>query len=239
MDIDTIALICAKGASRDIPNKNVKMLGGKPLIVWTMEAAIDSKVCELVYVATDSGEIKELAWNRMGVGVLSLPKSLTADGVYSAEVYRFALRELIAGDLVPKTVIILQPTSPFRTGKHIAEAYALYKGEGTVIAVTRNKKYHWLIYPDGGIEAMDINPEDRQVRQLTPDNSWYLEECGSIYITGVDEFLKTGHYHNRPCIPYFMPEEASLEIDTPYHWWLAEKWLEYRKSKIEEGDVRI
>lgn len=232
MDIDTMALICAKGASRDIPNKNIKMLGGKPLIAWTIEAAVESKVCQSLCVASDSREIRAIANNR-GVVSMSLLKSMVADSVYSAEVYRFVLRELIATDFVPKTVIILQPTSPFRTGKHIAEAYELYgSGPGTVMAVTRNKKYYWRNYPWKGMEPQNIEPGIRQVRQLTPDDSWLYEECGSIYITSVEEFLRTGHYHNRPYIPYIMPEEASLEIDTPYHWWLAEKWIEWQAQNV-------
>src|SRR3990167_8302625 len=138
----TIGLILARGGSRGIPRKNVRKLGGKPLIAWTIEAAMRSLVCATVYVTTEDEEISEIS-SFWGATVLPRPKCLADDKTQRAEVCRFALRQLSEQGVNPEAVIILPPTAPFRTGKHIAEAYKQYRGEGTVLSVFYDKKYHW------------------------------------------------------------------------------------------------
>ena len=223
----TIGLILARGGSKGIPHKNARKFGGKPLVAWTIEAAMKSLVCSAVYVTTEDEEIAEIS-SFWGATVLPRPKCLADDKTQSAEVCRFALRQLSEQSINPETVIILPPTAPFRTEKHIAEAYITeYRGEGTVLSVFYDKKYHWhsLEY---SIHPVDILPQERLGRD---DNEGYLcQEAGSIYITGVQRFLQTGNYYTPPYILYVMDKRDCIDLDTEYDWWLAERILEYRNG---------
>ena len=127
-------------------------------------------------------------------------------------------------------MIILPPTAPFRTGKHIAEAYERYRGEGTVISVFYDKKYHWATGLENSAWPVDIEVEERLGRD---DNEGYLyQETGSIYITGVQKFLQTGNYYTPPYTLYVMDKKDCVDLDTEYDWWLAERMLEYRNAKV-------
>ena len=226
--MNTIGLILARGGSRAISRKNLKKLGGKPLIAWTIEAAFQSKVCEAVYVTTEDDEIAEVSefW---GAVVLPRPQCLAEDEVQSAEVCRFALRQLVGErGIKPETVVILPPTSPFRTGLDIRQAYDLHEQHhhfGTVIAVRENHKYHWRVNPR--IESADIPPENRLGRQWNNTNDWLYEEAGALYIVDVKRFLETGKYILPPYILYKMQHEC-IEIDTPLDFWMAERMLEHK-----------
>ena len=234
--MSTIGLILARGSSKDIPSKNMKLLGGKPLLAWTLEATLQSGVCDEVWVATDSKQIQQLAW-QYNVTTLDLPSRMTADHVYSAEVAHYVMSGLtsISRTNVPSTLVFLQATSPFRTAKYITEAYALYRGLGTVIGVSQKKKYYWHSDLSESMSPVHAShaPRNRKVRQLTDSWDWFYEENGSVYIVNVKRFLAEKVYHLPPYIPYVMAEEESLQIDTPYDFWLAEKWLEYKNENAD------
>lgn len=230
--MNTIGLILARGGSLEITNKNLKLLGGKPLLAWTFEAAIESNICDEIWIATDDKEISQLAQS-YELETFYLPESMVAYNIYSAEAAGYVLSSLCVFGKEITTMIFLQATSPFRTGKNIAEAYALYRGLGTVIGVSQKKKYYWrndLNDTDKSISPVHAShaPRHRKVRQLTDPHDWFYEENGSVYIVNIAKFLKENTYHIPPYIPYIMPEEESLQIDTSYDWWLAEKWLEYK-----------
>src|SRR3990172_8491629 len=191
--INTIGLILARGGSKDIPSKNLKLLGGKPLLAWTVEAALQSGVCDEVWVATDSRNISNVS-RKYSATTFDLPNRMTADHVYSAEAAHYVMSGLTSISLsnVPSTLVFLQATSPFRTGKHIAEAYALYRGLGTVIGVSRKKKYYWHSDLAESMSPAHAShaPRNRKVRQLTDSWDWFYEENGSVYIVNVKRFLK-------------------------------------------------
>ena len=91
--MNAIGFILARGGSKDIPSKNLKLLGGKPLLAWTIEAAVQSGICNEVWVATDNNDIRQLAWS-YDASTFDLSQEMTADNVYSAEVAHYVMSNL-------------------------------------------------------------------------------------------------------------------------------------------------
>lgn len=123
-----IALIPARGGSKRLPDKNIKLLNGKPLIAWTIIAAKESALFDEVIVSTDSENIAAIA-KHYGANVPFIrPQNISNDNATTAEVVNHAVNFIQDVEKVSiDTICLLQPTSPLRTTTHIKEAFALYK----------------------------------------------------------------------------------------------------------------
>ncbi|HAS1172129.1 TPA: acylneuraminate cytidylyltransferase family protein, partial [Enterobacter cloacae] len=119
-----IALIPARGGSKRLPDKNIKLLNGKPLIAWTIIAARESGLFDDIIVSTDSENIASLA-KKFGANVPFIrPQNLSDDTATTAEVVRHAVDFIQQAEKVSIDIIcLLQPTSPLRTATHIKEAF--------------------------------------------------------------------------------------------------------------------
>lgn len=224
------AIVIARGNSKGIARKNLKYLGDKPLVAWTIEAARNARCVDRVFLSTEDQEIAEVGREYGAIG-LERPAALSADCVQSTEVFLFALRQInINIGIFPKVLILLMPTSPFRTGQHIDEAYNLYRGEGVVMGVKRDCKFHWKQTTESVCGPAYHFPENRLGRQWMEEADWLMEENGSLYICSAEDLSLYRQYLSlKPTTFYVMPEEASIQIDTPYDFWLAERWLEYNQ----------
>ncbi len=117
-----LAVITARGGSKGIPGKNIKHLAGKPLILFTVEAARKVFQDKQIYVSTDSQEIKEVV-ESSGLEVPFLrPAELATDTSSSEDVLKHAITEAVQNGLLFDAVVLLQPTSPFRNEEHIQSA---------------------------------------------------------------------------------------------------------------------
>lgn len=134
-----LALIPARGGSKRLPGKNIKPLGGRPLIAWTIRAASDSGVCCAVQVSTDDPEIAEVA-TRYGARVPGLrPPELATDTAGSVDVALHALTLYESTHGPVDGLLLLQPTSPFRTAETIRSAVALFaqhQGDRPVVSLS-------------------------------------------------------------------------------------------------------
>lgn len=127
--MEALGIIPARGGSQRIPRKNLRGLGGKPLIQWTIEAAQDSSLSRTI-VSTEDPEIAALAI-RLGAEVVPQPLTSALNGVASAPVVLSALDfEEQAHDYTPEVVCLLHPTSPFRNAADIDAALDLYMDRG-------------------------------------------------------------------------------------------------------------
>ena len=120
-----VAIILARGNSKRIPRKNLKPLGGKALVEWTMDAAYQARrfgFINQVYLTTENLEIAELGQMKYLIPWLARPKELSQDHVQSSEVFLFALRQLQYINVKPTALVLLAPTSPLRTAQHIPPA---------------------------------------------------------------------------------------------------------------------
>lgn len=221
-DQHVIGIIPARGGSKGIPCKNVNELNGLPLIAYSIRAAIDSGSIDSVVVSTDDSEIARVA-ERYGARVPFMrPSGLAADETPTAPVITHVLQSLKEKKEEYGTLVLLQPTSPLRTATHIDEAYSLYETSSadSVISVYPTNEIRWRRTPQGAKRANYIHGSNRR-QDREPE---YVVN-GAIYITGVEAFLQTEDLKNGRTELYEMSATDSIDIDTPFDLWHAEKIL--------------
>ncbi len=226
-----LGLIPARGGSKGIPGKNVRPLGGRPLLAWTAEAALAATRLSRVVLTTDDEAIAE-AGRRHGVEVPFLrPPELARDDTPTLPVVRHAVAELeTLGDRFD-AVCLLQPTSPFRSAEDVDACIALLEERGldavvSVLPVPAEHNPHWVYFEDGGLLRLATG-EDRPIprRQELPP-AFHRE--GSVYVTRRDVVMEgAGSLYGRSLGGYVMPDAArSVNLDTPADWERAERLLE-------------
>jgi len=236
--MSTVAIILARGNSKTIPRKNMKLLGNKPLLQYTIEAAIGTTVGAIgiddVYVSSEDEEICAFAKD-CGVKYLKRPDGLSADFVQSNEVFLFAYRQLQELRKTPDTLILLMPTVPFRNTDDILGAYdiylkrqySLYPNYNCVLSVSADKTFHWEM--DGGYGHAVYQTFPRLGRQWIKEKLYV--ENGAIYVVNAEMFSLQCTYWLPPFGLYVMPEERSIDINTEYDFWLCERYLEWFKQQ--------
>ena len=224
-----LVLIPARGGSKGIPRKNIKPLNGRPLIYYTLDAACAVESPENICVSTDSEEILRIV-TEYGLSVpFKRPAYLATDEAGSYDVVRHAINFYEQRGINYDRVLLLQPTSPFRTETHIREALILYQpGVDMVVSVklAQANPYFNLFEeaPDGFLTPS--KPGNFSRRQDCPA---VYEYNGAIYVMNVQS-LKNGPPGTfSKIIKYVMNEEDSLDIDTNIDWIVAEAILSQKK----------
>ena len=212
----TLAIIPARGGSKRVPFKNTRELGGKPLIAWTIEAALKSECIDEVYVSTEDPIIEEVA-HTYGCAVLHRPESLAGDHITTGQVVAHAVEALEAdGDKFDK-VVILHPTSPFRTTEHIDEAIRLYEDGGRKYLASVEmlpEKQHWNV---GTVEdARTYGPVFKSC------SGAYAILNAAIYIVDCEEIKISMSHVGSPTTAYVMDHKSSIDIDDELDFKLAE-----------------
>lgn len=207
-----LAIILARGGSKRLPNKNILPLAGKPLIAWTIEAAKKSKYIDRIIVSTDSKKIASIS-KQFGAEVPFVrPKRLATDKATSEDAIKHALQWLFAHEHVRYDYfILLQPTSPLRTVKHINDAcrkLARHPSVHALISVSSFEKNPKHIYKKSSNEL--LYP---YLRSLPTESQTLYYPNGSIYIVNAKKFMKSKKIHNTPLLNYVMNEKDSVDID--------------------------
>jgi N-acylneuraminate cytidylyltransferase/CMP-N,N'-diacetyllegionaminic acid synthase len=223
---NTIALIPARGGSKGLPGKNIRLLAGKPLIQYAIDVALACPLIDTVYVSTDDPGIADLAV--AGGSQLSplRPHELATDTASAMDVVRHFLAWYEQHQDEPiNTLVLLQPTSPLRTVEHVMEALLLYQelqsANTSVVSVTPIKPLAWQasIADDGQLAFYQQQANTN--RQIQPIN---YQLNGAIYIAP-PACYQTDQLLTAPVYPYVMPPEVSVDIDTLADFLLAESLL--------------
>ena len=216
------AVIPARGGSKGVVGKNIKELNGKPLIHYTIEAAREIFCDNRIIVSTDSPQIKEVV-EETGLKVPFLrPSELATDTAGTYEVLLHANEYMKGIGDNSKQMVLLQPTSPFRTSKHIKEAIELYNQELEMLVSvkeTASNPYYLLKEEDG--EGFLVNSKDGNyiTRQSCP-KVWELN--GAIYIINLRALEKMKLNQFTKVKKYVMDEISSHDIDSVLDWKVAE-----------------
>lgn len=225
-----LALIPARGGSKGVTNKNIKLLNGKPLIAYSIEAALASSGVSRVIVSTDSKEIAEIS-KKYGAEVPFMrPDNLASDDTKSIEVYKFVLNELFKREGVfYNELMILQPTSPLRQTEDIDNAISLYntKNADSVISYCLEHhpiKWHKYITADGKFSNIF---EDSISNRQEERPSFFPN--GAIYIFKSDLIFKD-LYYTENSYALIMERNKSVDIDTIEDFEYAE-WIIKRKNR--------
>lgn len=225
-----LAIIPARGGSKGVLRKNIKYLGGKPLIYYAIKAAKDSKYIDRIIVSTDDEEIAEVALKHGAEVPFLRPNELATDNAKAIDNYIYTMDRLNNNnkdvDKI-KDFIVLQPTSPLRTYVDIDNAINIFyeNNADTVISVVKAEHpptWYKKISKEGilvdYLQSVD-NSLNRQEAEET-----YLPN-GAIYIFKYDSLKENYGYYNLKTYPYIMAQENSVDIDTILDFKLAELLL--------------
>lgn len=212
-----LAVIPARGGSKRLPRKNVRHLSGKPLIAWTIEAANQCHYIDRTIVSTEDEEIAAIS-RRFGADVpFARPLHLASDDVTTIDVILNVVATLSSSNEKYDYVVVLQPTSPLRTSKHLTEAIELMLEKNARSIVSVSPAEHHPLWcntlPDDLSMTAFVRAEVRNKR--SQDLPIYYRLNGAIYICAV-ELLE----HERTLLPsvdsiaYRMSPEVSLDIDS-------------------------
>lgn len=233
-DSRLIAIIPARGGSKGLPNKNVLECAGKPLIEWTISAAKSVDFIDEVLVSTDSEEIATVS-RRAGASVPFLrPGEFATDDASLLQAIRHAWEKHPAtADARYDYIVVLQPTSPLRTGAHIVAAIKHYfenrkSDEDTLASVCQvSSKFGWLMQSAEESEyirfCLDVHAQNPQRQGL---KQYYLPN-GAIFI--VKGTALAGGLYRKNTLPFVMSVRDSIDIDTFDDLAAAEKILSTRR----------
>ncbi len=231
--MSVVALITARGGSRGIPGKNTRLLGGKPLIVWSIEAARQCRSVARVLVSTDAPAIADIARAAGGEVPFLRPPELARDDSSHLSVVLHALDWLRDHEqIAPDYLLLLQPTAPFRTAADLDGAAALARARNAdaVVSVCEARTHPLLtktIQPDGTLEDFIPRTLAYERRQDFPP-AFMLN--GALYLNRSASLRATGTFRPPGTLAYVMPAERSVDLDTLADWELAELLLEKRKA---------
>lgn len=220
-----IALIPARGGSKGLPGKNIKDLNGKPLIAYTIEAALQAKHITEVIVSTDSEEIAAVA-KEYGANVPFLrPSDLAGDNSKAIDAYLYTIERLIAE--YNKTIehfVVLLPTSPLRSSKNIDEAIELFwdKQADSVISLTASEHpptWYKTINASGIVSDFFENSDNSLNRQEVKET--YIPN-GAIYVFNYLFLRESLNYYSDKTYAYIMDTRCSIDIDTQLDFEFAE-----------------
>ncbi|MCM0147570.1 acylneuraminate cytidylyltransferase family protein [Photobacterium galatheae] len=223
-----LAIIPARGGSKRLPDKNIKKMHGFPLIEWTIQAAIDSKVFEHVIVSTDSEKIAEIAKNAGADVPFLRPADLSGDEAKSNDVILHAINFLEENHLHFDSIALLQPTSPLRTAKHIQEAFKLkqLKQADAVISVCPCE--HSPLWANSLPDdlSMDLFLNESIINKRSQDLPVHYRLNGAIYIIKKDLFLESkSFFSTKNSFAYIMDTKSSIDIDEELDFIMAETIL--------------
>lgn len=228
----TLALVPARGGSKGVPRKNLRPVGGRPLIVWTIECALTSAGVDRVVVSTDDEEIAAVARGAGAETPFLRPTELAADETPDLPVFRHALAELVAGGYRPELVVWLRPTAPLRTAADVEAVLALLSetGADAVRSVTEAEHHpYWVRRLEGTrllplLEGIDEAAYPR--RQLLPPAYRLNGAVDAVRVDAVRpgaRVLFEGDVRG-----YVMPRERSIDIDSELDLAVADLLLERR-----------
>jgi len=243
MSLRVIGIIPARGGSKGVPRKNIRLLAGKPLLAYTAEAALAARRLNHVILSTDDEEIAAVG-RSLGLEVPFLrPAELAQDSTPTLPVLQHAIAWLESHDRRYDAVCLLQPSSPFRDSGTIDGCIDLLERSGadsvvTVLPVPPENNPHWVYFVDDRghlhLSTGESTPIPR--RQDLPA-AWHRE--GSVYVTRRGVVMDQANLYGSTLVGYGV-DRVSVNIDGPDDWAKAEEVLlrESRGALQHQGTGR-
>ncbi len=215
MKSEILSIIPAKGFSSGLSGKNLRLLNGKPLVAWTIEASVQSRYITRTIVSSDSDEVLSVSAD-FEADVIKRPSELASDTAGCESVMEHAVNYLREAEAYnPDVLVLLQPTSPLRTYRDVDGALELYydKNCSAVISgyeLERNPLKEFLIGDDGNLIAILDDRNPFMTRQELP---CAFRPNGAIYVVDAKSFMQTQSLLADNTRPFSMPKERSVDID--------------------------
>ena len=223
-----VVMIPARGGSKSIPLKNIKEIAGQPLIYWTLDASVNSKYVDKVFVSTDSEEIKNVveAYNKKNkekIEVIDRSPECSVDSA-STESVMFDFSEKVDY----KNMVLIQCTNPMVTAKDIDECIKIHPKFDSVLSTVVQKRFYWTLQDDGTIKEIGHDIRHRPRRQ---DWDGVLAENGSIYVISKENLYKGKCRLYGRIGTYIMSDDSYYEIDEDTDWIIIENLLINKRKK--------
>lgn len=234
-----LGLVPARGGSKGVPRKNIRELNGRPLLSYTAESALASKLLDRVVLTTDDDEIASIG-RRCGLEVpFRRPQSLAQDETPMLPVVQHALSFFAERGYEFDAVFLLQPVTPFRSTTDIDSCVDLMikSGADTIISVLKvperfNPLFVYFENSSGGLEYA-LGAQTRIIRRQQAPTSFVRE--GSVYLTKTKTILECNSIFGKVIRGYQIADEDSVNIDSEEDWRLAERIL---RASNENSDRR-
>lgn len=223
-----LALITARGGSKGIPRKNIKPLSGIPLINWTINAAKQSAYIDRLILTTDDIEIADIGIQAGCEVPFMRPSSLATDTATSMDVILHALENIKPNY---DYLLLLQPTSPFRTTRQIDSIIeqGIKNLVPLTVSVNESKKHPSFMYElKKNLELDPILPD--QLHGRRQDMPKTFEYNGALYLADIDYLMKTKSFNIKGTQAFIMDSISSVDIDEPIDW-------EFSEFLIEKGYI--
>lgn len=214
-----IALVPLRGGSKSIPGKNIKLLAGKPLCAWALEAAHEAGIFRRIVVSTDSEEIATVVTSLgLPVEVIMRPAELATDTASTESVMLH-----LAENMEFETLVTIQATSPLVLSKDFLNAWEQFRRDDLDSLLTGVLVKHFFWTREG--IPLNYDPQHRPRRQ---DFEGSIMENGAFYFTRRDILLTTGCRLGGKIGVYEMDDDTAVEIDEPSDWQVVERLLHDR-----------
>ena len=217
--MDRIALIPARGGSKGIVRKNIKLFNSKPLIYWSILTASRSNNVDRIIVSTDDEEIASIAESFSAEVPFLRPKEFAKDDSPGIDPVLHALENISN----VQDLILLQPTSPLRKEFHIDDIFKLRKkcNVESAVSISLSRKHIDLFFRVNS--KLQIQPFSNNFKELPRQKYEDLYTLnGSIYLSSKESILKNQSLFSPRTVGYIMSEEYSIDIDNNFDWEIAE-----------------
>ena len=218
-----VAVIPARGGSRRIPRKNIKEFCGKPMIAWSIEAAIKSGCFDRVIVSTDDEEIRQVSLKHGAEVPFSRPASLSNDYCATVPVIQHAVEWLLLNDQKPVNVCCIYATAPFVKADDLRKGYAALINEGCDYAFSVTSfpfPIQRALYQTKNKRVAMFEPENVNVRSQDLTEAYH--DAGQFYWGTSDAWLDGTKIFDEGSVPIVLPRHRVQDIDTHEDWIRAE-----------------
>lgn len=223
-DKKILALIPARGGSKGLPRKNIKVLLGKPLIAWTIEEAKKSRYIDRIILSTEDKKIAAIA-KRFGAEVPFMrPKKLAEDRAKGIDVVFHAMGFMKRQGEAYDMLILLQPTSPLRIAEDIDNAIRLLfkKNAGAIVSVCEMEHHPHKANTLPRNRCMKDFMKNIYLNKNRQELDKFYRKNGAIYLVRWDYIQKQKSFFGKKTFAYIMPQERSVDIDTEIDFKVAE-----------------
>lgn len=221
--MQNLAIIPARSGSKGLKDKNVRLLNGKPMLAYTIEAAIESRMFSHIHVSTDSDLYARIAIEYGAEVPFFRSAEYADDSASTTDVIRYVIAEYKNYGFQFDTFAVLQPTSPLRTAEDIKAAYKLLIEKEAKAVVSVCEAEHSPLWMNTLPEDWSLNgfmtAEGRKCRQ---ELSTFYRINGAIYISDCKEYIKNPDYYHQFGYAYVMDKRHSVDIDDLVDFKLAE-----------------
>jgi pseudaminic acid cytidylyltransferase len=219
-----VAVIPARGGSKRIPHKNIKLFCGRPMITYSIEAAKDAAIFDRIIVSTDSKEIASTA-KEFGAEVPFMrPVELADDYTGTDAVILHALKWLREDGKKIDYICCIYATAPFVKAEYIIKGYNVLRDKNSTSC------FSVTTYPFPIFRSLKLNNQDRlemfwpEYRETrSQDLTEAYHDAGQFYWADVKKYLKEKQFYSKDSVPVILPRYLVQDIDTPEDWEAAEK----------------